>query len=80
MIKMSNINIKKLVTQATGLGVRMGILRMLAALFSGTLMKTLATPTIRDQNAKHVLEKIINLHYTAILGETRNEEGIGKEW
>ena len=56
------------------------ILRMLAALFSGTWMMTLATTTIRDQNAKHGPGKTINLYYTAIWEATLHEEGIGKEW
>ena len=55
------------------------ILRMLAALFSGTWMMILATTTIKDQNAKHGQGKTIILHYTAILGATHHTEGIGKE-
>ena len=56
------------------------ILRMLAALFSGTWMTILATTTIKDQNVKHRPGKTIILHYTAILGATLHKEGIRKEW
>ena len=51
---------------------------MLAALFSGTRMTTLAPTTIRDQNAKHGPGKTIILHYTVIFGATLNEEGFKK--
>ena len=87
---MSNLNNTKRGTQATGLGfmisvlliANMGdpivILRMLAALFSGTWMTILATTTIKDQNAKHGPAKTIILHYTAILGATYHKKGIEK--
>ena len=65
---------------STNMGDPMGILRMLAALFSGTWMTILTTTTIKDQNAKHGPGKTIVLHYTAILGANLHKEGIGKEW
>ena len=75
MIKISNHNIAKHGTRATDLGVMIGrcsldsqhgrpdvILRMLAALFSGTRMTTLRTTTIREHNARHGLWKTTVLH------------------
>ena len=52
------------------------IQQMLAALSLGTL----ATTTIRDQNAKPGPGKTINLLFTAILKVTLHKNGIEKEW
>ena len=83
MIKMSNFNIAKRGTQATGLGVMIGRYSPesqhgrpgrhpvnMGAFFSDTCMMILATTTIRNKNAKYGPGETIILHYTAILGAT----------
>ena len=56
-----------------------GILEMLAALFSGKQMNSLTTQ-IRDYRAENGQGKIINWHYTVILRATRHQEATEKEW
>ena len=90
MIKMSNLNITKRGTQATGLGIMIGRCspdsqrgrssRHLANV-GCSLFRYLNDDICKHngQRPKHKTWTREDLHYTAIFGATLHEEGIGKK-